>query len=487
MTTSNASIVHAGGLRYPTSSAGFAPAERFPEYRGEAIASGPNPVYASVRRLFEQLGLDRERLGTAAWNPLGRYIPPGSSVFVLCNFVYHRRPQDSLREFHAKCVHGSVLRALLDYVAIAVGDGVTVRFGNAPLQSCSFEQVLRDAEVDRVVAELTRRGRRVEATDLRLYVTDRSLLGRVRSVERRDESRGVEIDLGAESLLAGLPASGAGPPRFRVADYDPTRIEGFHAGGAHRYVINRALLDADVVISLPKLKTHEKVGITCALKGFVGAVGHKDCLAHHRFGSPRVGGDEYPDSQGWLRAASTLHDWVYRRPADAPLQGLVQIGERTLRRVFRRARLTTGGAWHGNDTCWRMAVDLARILHYADARGVMQRTRQRRHLVLLDGVVAGEGDGPLAPAPVDAGTLLFADDVLLADRLACRLMGWDERQIPLVRDAGQAMRWPLAEPGAGAPSLVVNGRPASEAEVPAVLGRPFLPPHGWVARLRSAA
>lgn len=42
-------------------------------------------------------------------------------------------------------------------------------------------------------------------------------------------------------------------------------------------------MDADVIVHVPKLKTHEKVGITCALKGVVGS---KECLAHYRAGGP---------------------------------------------------------------------------------------------------------------------------------------------------------------------------------------------------------
>lgn len=486
MPNARASIAFTATPGYPGPRDGFSPCARLPEYPFGDITKEPNPVYEAVRRLFAQAGLDRERFGTAEWNPLACYIRPGSSVFVLCNFVYHRRPQDSERDFHAKCIHGSVLRALLDYVCIAVGSRGRIRFGNAPLQSCTWERVLHDAEADRVAEFYRGQGLEVLPQDLRLYVTDRSQLGRVRGIERRDEAAAVEIDLAGQSLLAGLEGGGT-PPRFRVADYDPARIESFHAGSSHRYVLNRAILESDVVISLPKLKTHEKVGVTCALKGFVGAVAHKDCLAHHRFGSPRDGGDEYPDRLGWLRAASSLHDWVYHREPDAALQGPIQIGERTLRRLFRRARLTTGGAWYGNDTCWRMAVDLARIVHYADRSGVMRETPQRRHLALIDGIVAGEGDGPLAPSPVDARALLFADDVVLADRLACRLMGFDPRDIPLVDRAGGVEPWRLGPEPGSTPAIVLEGREVGEADVPAVLGRAFRPPGGWVERLRRAS
>lgn len=470
-----ASILSRRGLTYPQAGEGFSPTERFPEYRFEALSKTGNEVYPAVRELLAQAGLDRERFGTPEWNPLGRYVKSGSQVFVLCNFVYHQRPQDSREDFFAKCTHGSVLRALIDYVLLAVGPKGRVLFGNSPLQSCSWGEVQEQSGA----AEMTRfyeaAGEAVEPRDLRLYVAERSQLGNVVSVERRDESDGVEIDLGRDSLLAELDP---GTPRYRVSDYNPDRIDAFHAGGAHRYIVHRHVLESDVVISLPKLKTHEKVGITCGLKGFVGTVGHKDCLAHHRFGEPNRGGDEYPDRHAILRPISAMHDWLNRRDEKASLQGTMQILERTTRRIARRLGLIMGGAWHGNDTAWRMTLDLARIVHLADGDGKLHATARRRHLMLLDGIVAGEGNGPLAPTPVGAGSLLFADNVAVGDRIAARMMGFDPDGLELIRQAFLRPELGLDE-GAAPFSPVVNGVEMREEQVEAVLGRPFHPPVGW--------
>jgi hypothetical protein len=116
----------------------------------------------------------------------------------------------------------------------------------------------------------------------------------------------------------------------------------------------------------------------------------------------------------------------------------------------------------------------------------MRETPQRRHLVLIDGIVAGEGDGPLAPSPVDARALLFADDVALADRLACRLMGFDPREVPLVDRVGGLGPWHLGPEPGSVPAIVVEGRAVGETDVPAALGRAFRPPGGWVDRLCRA-
>ena len=148
---------------------------------------------------------------------------------------------------------------------------------------------------------------------------------------------------------------------------------------------------------------------------------------------------------------------------------------------MRRAGTIGGGAWHGNDTCWRMAADLTRIVHYADRQGRLHDVQQRRNLMLIDGVVAGEGNGPLAPTAARAGTLLFSDDVARGDRVACRLMGFDPDHIPLVREV-QRIHGPTA-PGGPVGTIRLNGSSVTEPQIAPVLGRPFRPPHGWLGRL----
>jgi len=478
------SVVRRSGAAYPGSGEAFAPSEPYPEYRFGAIAAAPNPVYAMVRALFLQAGLDAARANTPGWNPLGAWIPRGSRVFVLCNFVYHRRSRENERGLFAKVTHGSVLRALVDYVLIATGESGQVRFGNAPLQSCHWDEVLEGSGAAAVLAFYRTAGAPVTAVDLRAEVVERDAVGRIRNrTLRTDEAPTVEIDLGRASLLDAIPAVPGHPPRFRVADYNPDRTEGFHAPGSHRYVMHREVLASDVVISVPKLKTHEKVGITCVVKGFVGSVARKDCLAHHRFGGPGAGGDEYPSRMAFLKPMSRYHDWVNRRAADAPAQAAALVADQTARRVLRRLGADSAGAWFGNDTAWRMAVDLARIVHYGDVHGVMHDVPQRRHLALIDGIVAGEGAGPLSPTAADAACLVFADGVLDADRAACLLMGFDPADLPTIREAEGAARWPLDPPAGPSDRAVYNGESVRTGDLPASLGRPFVPPRGWKGHL----
>ena len=75
---------------------------------------------------------------------LGELIQPGARVFVLCNFVQHRRRAEPMTAFHAKCTHASVIRPVVDYALKAVGPEGIVSFGNAPVQGADWHSLLRD-------------------------------------------------------------------------------------------------------------------------------------------------------------------------------------------------------------------------------------------------------------------------------------------------------------------------------------------------------
>src|SRR6185369_8392369 len=135
--------------------------------------------------------------------------------------------------------------------------------------------------------------------------------------------------------------------------------------------------------------------------------------------------------------------------------------------------------WHGNDTCWRMALDLARIVHYADRVGKMTPSLQRRHLSIIDGIVAGEGNGPLAPQAVMARSLVFSDDVATGDRAACRLMGFDPAAFPLVSQALAPHKYAVSRAFESTETVRFNGVSIDERQILPVLGRRFRPPVGW--------
>ena len=468
------------GLSYPEPGEYFSPDQAFPEYQLAQIAKKPNAVYSAVRRCLAEAGLDVENFGKATWNPLRYYIKPGQKVFILCNFVKQNIRRDP-RAMLAKCTHGSVVRAVIDYVLLALEGRGSVCFGNAPLQSADWSRVVQETgahSVEEFYARHYTSDVSVRLVDLRQHIVHLNALGMFESLYHGDDTKFcVPVNLGRDSLLDEFYKSGE-DPKFRVLDYDPHRIEGCHSNGRHTYLINKLILESDTVISIPKLKTHEKVGLTCGIKGCVGAVGHKDCLAHHRLGPPHAGGDEFPDRLAFLSPLSHLHDAVYgRRPGSS--QRALSVLNNFSRKAVRRFTRALSGAWPGNDTCWRMAVDLARIVEYASEQGQLRSQKQRAHIMLTDGIVAGEGDGPLSPLPVPLGYLSFADNVAVGDYVNCLAVGFDPDKIPMIREAFRLRKYRLAESLDGDLRVQLNGRSAQVENVGGTLGRKFLPPREW--------
>jgi len=456
----------------------YYPDELFPEYQQGHISSKANPVYRAVRDCLLQADLDPINRGTAAWNPLRRFIPRGSRVFVLCNFANERRPSETIQDFRSRCTHGSVIRAVVDYILLAVGREGRVQIGNAPTQFCHWNQVLDDTGAIDALNFYKSNGYPVTARDLRLFVTDATHIGAVKEVERRDESQGVPVDLGADSLLTELDHRAS--QRYRVMNYDPRRTQSFHSNGHHEYVINRSILESDVIFSIPKFKTHEKVGISCALKGYVGTVAHKDSLPHHRYGDPSMGGDEYPiDRLGVHRALTAFHEGVQKTRPDSPIGSALRATFRILKRTARPLGPVIEGAWSGNDTAWRMVLDLNRIVTYASAEGVMQAHPCRSHLALIDGIFGGEGEGPAYSSAVQTGVLLFGDDLPAVDRLNASLMGFDPQKIPLVREAFCLEKFPLVKSSMADDAMIINGKAAAVNQIFSNPPYHFEPPGGW--------
>src|SRR5262245_5184602 len=197
-----------------------------------------------------------------------------------------------------------------------------------------------------------------------------------------------------------------------------------HTAAGHAYFFPGTIPVADVVINVPKLKTHRKAGITAAMKNLVGINGSKDWLPHHSFGSVAEGGDEYLAPSWRKRLSSTVRDRM------EAVEG--RAAKRLLKYVDRAVIATKQllpvpdpyfeGSWYGNDTIWRTVHDLHRVLFFADREGRLQETPQRRYLALIDGVVAGEKEGPMHPFPKRCGVLVGSMNPLAADLICCRLM-----------------------------------------------------------------
>src|SRR5438132_4042958 len=115
---SRVAVCRVARAEYPTR-APFHPKARYPEYRGELASLEENLVYDAVRTALRLLGMDEAHFDTAEWNPLGSIVRPGDRVILKPNFLAEGH---ALRrsEWLQVITHGSVIRAVLDYVILAL-------------------------------------------------------------------------------------------------------------------------------------------------------------------------------------------------------------------------------------------------------------------------------------------------------------------------------------------------------------------------------
>lgn len=443
----NAVVVWQGDAAYYPKQPPFAPSCKYPEYAFGAAGSESNPAYDAVRNCFQIACLDADHFGTAQWNPLAELIRPGETVLLKPNMVHQRHPRDP-EGWKYVITHGSIIRAVADYVWKAVGPSGKIILADAPQTDACFTDMVRLLGLDAIRDFYQERGLRLELIDLRQeeWKTRGDVI-----VERRKLSANpygsVSFDLGQASEFQGHPGAG----HYYGADYDARVVNSHHSGGHHEYLIAGCAVQCDVVFSLPKWKTHKKAGITASLKNLVGVNADKNWLPHHTEGAPANGGDEHPDPdlkhraerrvaaavRGLSRRVSIIGPWVHRAARN---MGKSVFGD--------TEAVVRSGNWFGNDTIWRMCLDLNKLVFYGNTDGTLRtasKENRKRHFVVVDGILAGQGRGPLNPDPVAAGTVFFGIHPASVDAVCAYLMGFDPEKMPIISRAFQCKEFPLAD------------------------------------------
>jgi uncharacterized protein (DUF362 family) len=420
----------------------YSPSEAYPEYPFKGhLARRENPVYAGVRRLFVELGLDAPRYNTSGWNPLGRLISPGMKVVLKPNFVRSRHYEH--KDPYSMITHPSVLRAIADYCWIALEGTGRIIIADAPQYDANWAELLELTKLGEVCTFYAAwGGPQVELRDLRRYWSRARHFQSMVIALPGDPEGASTINLGKKSALYAHPD----PTRLYGAVYHRAETIRHHTGDQQIYEMSATVMNADVVISVPKLKTHKKVGVTLNIKGLVGICTNKNLIVHYSLGPPSEGGDQYPDGHftPMEERLIKIERWMY----DALLarrnilleylhRSVYWLHETCLKpfgiKVAKEKRLLDAGNWHGNDSAWRMAADVMNAFTFADRKGQLRETPQRRTFAIVDGIVGGENRGPLEPDPKPAGVLVGGDNFLAVDIVSTRLMGFDPMKVKVFR------------------------------------------------------
>ena len=390
--------------------------------------------------------------------------------------------------------HPAVLLSIIEVLGEMMAGRGTIALCDAPNTYADFPAIARRGDLDRKLHGLRARwpDLNLELIDLRREVWLREEEVVVERRKNPEDPRGyARLDLGRDSLFYGCRGEG----RYYGADYDARVVNEHHRGEMQEYLLAGTPIACDLFVNVPKLKVHKKTGITCCLKNLVGINGDKNWLPHFVKFGPERGGDEYP-RHDVVTAVETYIKMVGQRVA---LQ-LPRLGPFLYRKVRNTGMKLLGdsentlrnGNWIGNDTTWRMALDLNRALLYGNLDGSWRGAlAAKKYVAFVDGIVGGQGSGPLCPDPADSRVMAFGDNPAVVDAVAARLIGFEPRGLPIIRGAFEEHRWPIADRPFDAIEVDderVGARVALDEVEPAIQGG-FQPHFGWVEiqRTRQAA
>lgn len=421
-------IVSKKEIAYPDKTNLFFPSEAYPEYLFKNnLAIITNNVYELLRTAFFQFGFDKRNFNSKAWNPLGDVINPGQTVLIKPNMVLDgNQMQDNM---DCLVTNPSLVKAVIDYVLIALKGTGKIIVGDAPVQSCNFSYLTDRVGYDSLIQYYNGKGyHNIFLQDFRDY-TSAYVHGVLKETSKKSNGKIVQID--DESVFSNINPNEL--KRLRITNYPSNSLNKYHHGQQHSYCIAPALLEADVVINMPKPKTHRKAGVTGALKNMVGTVADKTCLPHHTVGSISEHGDEYQERSFFKALAAKSLD--LRNDANKIFLKRFYGYRALLFSVFNHfvsGNNINEGSWYGNDTIWRTIYDLNKIVVNADKEGNIQQAHQRKMITIADMIVAGEKEGPLEPSAKYVGSIIVGTNPVCVDKVICSRMGFDWRKIPSI-------------------------------------------------------
>lgn len=349
----------------------------------------------------------------------------GKSVLLKPNWVRHE-----LNESDYLCLrtNDNLLLCILEEVLTLLPSKVLV--ADAPVQGCVWDRMITKDFLGEIKKLSDQYGIPVAVKDFRRTITDVKQ-GTV-SRDLHPMSDYLLFDLGEKSFLEPITTP---DNKFRVTCYDPDRMAEVHHKGMHKYCIAKDVFDYDVIITIPKLKTHRMAGMTNALKLLIGINGDKDYLPHHRIGSVKEGGDNYKEKNLLRSIANKSTDAGNRRRGTHVGKIFSRMGAILWKLSNPDVATIANAGWYGNDTIWRTVMDINTIALFGDKEGKIHDVQQRCLFVIMDGVIGGQGDGPLHPSPSPLGVIAMADNPYLLDVVAGRLYHLNPKRIPLLREA----------------------------------------------------
>lgn len=374
-------------------------------------------------------------------------IQPGDYVVLKPNFV---QESNELRDSWVEMItNPAVITATLKIVLKQLKGQGRILLTDAPMTPAKFEKILAHMPVEQWKELCTSKNVEFSIVDLRDEEWDNAANGVILNAKKLEGDPRGKVICNLKGENSEFYNKKTGKAGYYGADYDISETNRAHNGIDNQYSVSRSVIEADVFVNIAKMKTHKKAGITCCLKNLVGINTNKNLLPHHTTGTPEEGGDQFESSGGSRKLESAVTYYakkvVHGIPGLTPL--LVPLKNFAIKVWGDNKTAIKSGGWYGNDTLWRTILDLNKVLFYAEPNGALRSDEpasRKRYIGVVDGIVAGEGLGPLAPDAVNAGVLLCGTDPAAIDSVATKIMGFDYRMIPSIKHAYKVKKYKIS-------------------------------------------
>lgn len=379
----------------------------------------------------------------------------------------------------ALITHPAVIEAIIIKLLTMLKEGSKITIADGPDNDADFEKILSRYPIKKWRENANKKGIKLEYRDLR----DEKWKKMNGVVVKRTKLTGNPSFLfnlkGKLSEFYGHRKSKHG---YYGADIDIEETNKFHDGKNNMYRLAKCALEADVFVNVPKLKTHRKGGITCSLKNLVGITTDRNFLPHHNEGTARDGGDQFSDNSIRAKSESNLLRLIKKISSKNTAMAIFyaffkRIGEN----IFgKSSQIVRSGNWYGNDTVWRMILDVNKIFFYQKAGKISaKKSKGRKYISIVDAIICGESEGPLNPDAKELGLIIVGENPVAIDTVSAQLMGFDYQKIPQLKNAYKIRKLPLINKKASEISILLEEKRYLLKNLPASVCKKFKPHFGW--------
>lgn len=424
-----------------------------------------NKIYDMIRELLKLLNMDKDHINTMGWNPFSEIIKNGDMVLIKPNFVKHFHPLGK-KGVLSQITHASILRPIIDYVILALNGSGKVVIADTPLDKADFDKIIQiNLTADLINFYKNDLGIKIDLYDLRSYKLVETRKGYDKKYTEKlmgPPGGFIKIDLKNQSELSELDnkytdyytLADSSIDKLDIINRKKGKTNNFHFLDKHIYKIPKIVLDSDVIISVPKLKTHKMAGVSLNLKNMIG-ICEKIYLPHHRRGNPPYGDafQTYPSSSKILKRKMNSRLNILTKRLNPIIEKISyqDFYKKYFHMYYQKFRNNLNikddwwGSWYGNDTLWRTIYDLNKIILYSDKFGNMKKIRQRNYFNIIDGIIGQEGEGPMTGVPKSCGIIIGSLDPVASDTVASYIIGYDITKLKIINRAKTVKYYELGE------------------------------------------